>query len=176
MSFLKTTALAIALTLGVSAAQATTTTFDVLSKDHSSNAGRGAGLATGIILAAGDDLMISADITDTWSGGSGSIRTSNADGYRNGWLYANSGLTAVFGTLVGRIGTGDFFSLGTSFSGAVANAGELFLFHWDSNNFDNSGSIAVTVSTPPAAVPLPATGVLLLGALGLLGWKRRKSA
>lgn len=176
MSFLKTTALAIALTIGVGAAQATTMTFDVLSKEHSSNAGRGAGLATGIVLGVGDDLMVSADAADTWVLGAGNIRIGNADGLAANWFYNNSGLNVKYGTLVGRIGTGAFFALGTSFSATVADAGELFLFNWDSNTSDNSGKIAVSVSAGPSVVPLPASGLLLVGALGVLGLKRRKAA
>ena len=81
-------------------------------------------------------------------------------------------LSALYGTLVGRIGNGDYFVIGSNFSGTASSAGALTLYNWDSNDGDNSGSIAAKVSL----VPLPAGGLLLLGALGgLAAWRRRKT-
>ena len=76
-----------------------------------------------------------------------------------------SDLSALFGTLVGRIGDGNFFSIGTSFDGTAANAGVLSLFAWDSNSEDNSGDIRVTVTTPdgPARLATPDAGRARLG-------------
>jgi hypothetical protein len=57
--------------------------------------------------------------------------------------------------------------------GSCRASGELLLFTFDSDNINNSGSIAATI-TAPAAVPLPAAGLLLVGALGGLGALRRR--
>lgn len=119
-------------------------------------------------------------MNDTWNFCSPNAScTIDADGVRPAsntilGLYANSGFSFAFGTLVGRVGSGDFFKIGTAgFSGAANAAGELKLFHWD-HNTNNSGSIAATVS----AVPLPASLVFLpagLGALGVAGRRRRQT-
>jgi hypothetical protein len=156
-------------------AGATTVTVDVQSAAHSS--ATSGGLATGVVLALGQTFSVSADPQDTWSLGSndpGCTRESNADGLTACFgNYTQGNLSTLYGTLVGRIGGGDFFALGSSFTGMASAAGELFLFNWDSNDSDNSGSIAATIS----AVPLPAGGLLLLGAMGgLAALRRRKTA
>lgn len=74
-------------------------------------------------------------------------------------------LSAPFGTLVGELG-GDFRVLGRSFTGPAWNAGTLNLFYWDSNNFDNTGSVLAAVTT---AVPEPAAWTLMIGGFGLAG-------
>ncbi|MEJ2001916.1 MAG: VPLPA-CTERM sorting domain-containing protein, partial [Maritimibacter sp.] len=79
----------------------------------------------------------------------------------------------AFGTLVGRIGSGNFFRIGSSFDGVANASGTLSLFNWDSNTWDNSGDIVAHVSVPTSPVPLPASGLLLLGGFGALGAMRR---
>ena len=59
-----------------------------------------------------------------------------------------------------------------------AVSGILRLYYWDSNFGDNAQSVEATVvsvvQTPvPAALPLFATG---LGLLGLLSWRRKRKA
>ena len=177
---LKTAILAATLALPLAApALAATVTRDVKAKEHSSTPGLG--LATGIQVKAGDTLFISADPRDTWSLGDEDpyTRTFAADGlpavapFINAYpLWTQGNLTANYGTLVGRIGTGDFFVVGTLFEKTVTETGELFLYAWDSNDFDNSDSIQVTIS----AVPLPAGGLMLIGGLGALTLLRRRRA
>jgi len=58
--------------------------------------------------------------------------------------HTQGGLTAAFGTLVGKIGK-TFFVLGTDFNGLAPDTGELELFYWDVNNHDNEGSVMVQV-------------------------------
>ncbi len=178
---LKTAALAVALALPLAAAPALAATLavstprpvEVLAKEHSSNGGLGTGLATGLVLKPGFTLIVDADPRDTWRLGNNTpcTRTSTANGLSNCYgAYTLGDFTALYGSLVGRIGTGDFFLIGTQFEAVVADAGELFLFAWDNNKDDNSGAITVVIS----AVPLPAGGLLLLGALGGIAALQRR--
>ena len=109
---------------------------------------------TGNLFATGADE--SGQTTGTWIGANFGPHTQFAH-------------TTSFGTLVGEIG-GQFFDLGTSFSGFAPSAGVLNLYYWDSNAGDNSGAIAVDI----AAIPEPASILLMgLGIAGLLGARAR---
>ena len=72
--------------------------------------------------------------------------------------YTQGNLTAPYGTLVGQIGNGDFFVLGSSYTGVASASGVLKLYYWDSNNFDNTNGLTVTVS----AVPETSTWIMML--------------
>ncbi len=161
--------------------------IDVFASTHST--GGGAGAATGIVLATGDAFSVSVDADDLWSAGQ-LPRWSNADGLNTTLLATGSddsglpagtqigaafgnldlfGLSLPYGTLVGSI-AGNFFALGTSFSGAAVAAGELLLWYWDSNLFDNAEFVTANVERiGGGAVPEPTTLALLAGALGLVG-------
>ena len=168
----------VALALTPLAGQAATVEFEVMSMANSSTGGTG--LATGIVLEFGESFSVTAGVEDTWILGSETKRIGNADGLTfepsgNPWNWTQDGFTTLFGTLVGMIGTGDFFAIGTAFSGDANAAGELRLFNWDSNSSDNRGFITAGVTYDSvSAIPLPATGLLLVGALGGLGLARRK--
>ena len=153
----------------------------------------GTGVAT-ISLAIGQQFTVTASTTDLWSAGA-LPRWSNADGLAGGVLlatlnddsgelpgtvigpgnfgnYFQNGLSAPYGSLVGQIGNGSFFFIGTNYNGVAAASGTLSLYYFDSNYEDNTGSIVANVS----AVPEPSTwAMLILGfvGVGFLGYRRR---
>jgi hypothetical protein len=135
----------------------------------------GNGLNTTVELDAGDRFTVAVDPADLWSIGTRPERhLGNADGAPVTRLYTFFGQTFSHGTLVGRIGDGLFFKVGTTFLNKVANAsGVLRLYMWDANFADNSGDLDVAVITP---VPLPAGAPLLLAGLGALVVLRRRKA
>jgi hypothetical protein len=180
--------------LGTSSARAVT--VDVFAQANSSSGGTGA--LTGISLTFGQAFTVSAGLTDLWNAGP-LPRWSNADGLiaplvatgsdDSGQpagttigsifsLYTQDGLTAPYGSLVGQIGSGAFFLIGTNFSGTANATGQLSLYYWDSNNGDNTGSIAANISA--SAVPGPIVGAGLPGLVmalgGLIAWRRRRMA
>jgi hypothetical protein len=179
----------------VCTAPANASTFTVDALGNSSSGGTG---LTTISLTIGEAFTVSVNPLDLWNAGA-LPRWSNADGLTHNLfatgtdesgqsvgtligsdfgLYTQGNLTAPYGTLVGQIGSGDYFIIGTSFSGIASATGILKFYYWDSNNGDNTQfvtAITATVATTPlpAALPLFATG---LGAIGVLGWRRRRKA
>ena len=113
----------------------------------------GIGADTGIQLSAGSNLLISVDPNATWSAGSDQpcTRRSNANGLTDCYgQYSSDGLTANYGALVGKIGGGPYFVVGTNFNGRVNQAGLLRLYYWDSASIDNSGTIIARVEVQAA--------------------------
>ncbi|HJV63785.1 MAG TPA: PEP-CTERM sorting domain-containing protein [Albitalea sp.] len=154
-----------------------------------SSSGTGVGLAT-VSLTAGQSFSVAVDPGDLWSAGA-LPRWSNADGLTHNLfatgsddsgqaagtqigadfgLWTQGNLTAPFGTLVGRIDSGDFFVIGTAFSGVASASGTLNLYYWDSNNGDNTEHVTASIS----AVPEPETYALMLAGLGLVGFMARR--
>jgi hypothetical protein len=183
-----------ALTAG--AAHALPVQFDVYAAANSSSGG--SGLDTGIAFTTGDSITVSADPLDLWNAGP-LPRWSNADGltidlYATGTDesgaaagsligqpfadWSQNGLTAPYGSLVGRLGS-TYFLLGTSFSGPAPDSGNLLLYYWDADSANNTDFVTVTVDNGIAVdpTPTPAPGGLALFGLGLAGfsWHRRKS-
>ena len=183
---IKTLTTAAAAMLLAGATNAATVVVDATA--DSWNSGTGTGLDTGIALDAGESFSVSVASTDLWSAGE-LPRWSNADGL-TGTLLATgtdeSGLPAgtvigtdfgllgsfAYGELVGRIGNGAYFAVGTSFNGTANAAGTLKLFYWDTYTGDNSGSVAATITV----VPEPTTMALLLAGLGIVGGLARRRA
>lgn len=172
--------------------------FIVDAKSHSFMVGElpdttpGVGLDTGIYLAMGQTLVVTADPNDLWNAGE-LPRWSNADGLianrlattgddsgkaagtligTNFGLWTYSGLAAPYGALVGEL-DGKLFLLGTSFSGAAPKSGTLRLFYWDENSYDNTGSIAVNVTAVPESASLILLGFGLL-AVAVIGRQPRR--
>lgn len=167
-------------------------TFDVDAYSNSSSGG--SGLFTGIYLTSGQEFSVATDESDHWSAGA-LPRWSNADGlidslYATGaddsgesagtligisWTstWTQNGLTAPYGSLVGQI-DGVYSLLGADFLGNAWATGELSLYYWDSNNYDNEDFISVTVNDGVAPVPEPSTILLLGSGLVCLAWYGRK--
>jgi hypothetical protein len=171
-------------------AEATTASYTV---DALSNAtGRGSGVPVSVF--AGESFSVSVDPLDLWSAGP-LPRWSNANGITGPDLIATglpdvngddpgvpagtvigssifplapaNGLTAPYGTLVGQWGAGNYFVVGTAYTG-VALDSTLKLFYLDGLYSDNTGSVLATVTTTP--VPEPEAYAMFMLGLGLLGF------
>lgn len=177
---------------GLAMEPAQAVTVDVFAKENSSSGGTGA--LTGVFLTVGQAFTVSAGLDDLWSAGA-LPRWSNADGLTGNrvatgtdesgenagvqigqsfGLYSQGVLDAPYGSLVGQIGAGAFFLIGTNFSGFANATGLLSLYYWDSNNDDNSGSILATVAVPGPMMGAGLPGLIMaLGGLVVLASRRR---
>jgi hypothetical protein len=153
--------------------------------------GGGVGVPT-LSLSAGQSFSVSVNPGDLWSGGE-PLGWSNANG-AIGNLFATGsddsgkaagtliginlgtltqgGLTAPYYTLVGQIGSGNYFVLGTSYAGTAPTAGTLKLSYFDAYAGDNKQFITATVTS---AVPeLSTWAMMLIGFAGLAFASQRK--
>jgi len=129
--------------------------------------------ATDISLEAGQHFSVWANPSQLWnfSGGANGY-FSNANG-KAGWNMQvqnpdGSAFNALIGSLVGQIGTGtpgagNYFVIGTRFDGFANARGNLNLFYWDSDAWNNVGTVAANVQVPePASMALFGLGLLAL--------------
>lgn len=165
---------------------------DTYTVDATSNILVGGTAAATLTLNAGEAFSVSVDPLDLWSAGA-VPRWSNANGLVSNLFATGSdesgqaagtligqdwgmvtinGFTAPYGALVGQIGNGSLFLVGTQYSGVASSSGILNLYYFDTNGSDNSNSIMATVT----AVPEPASAALVLAGLGVVGFvgSRRK--
>lgn len=152
---------------GLAAANATD--FTVYAKGNS--VAGGSALDTDITLTSGESLTVTA--SGTWQNDPHNAYLSGPDGHSNlSYTDAASKQTFDIGSLVGKIGSGSYFLIGSSFTGTANAAGALDLFYWDSDAYNNSGSVTAAVT----AVPEPANLALMGLALGAFALTRRRKA
>ncbi|SDJ65230.1 PEP-CTERM protein-sorting domain-containing protein [Bradyrhizobium lablabi] len=186
--------LACALISGAAGFSATAAQAVIVDAYMNSSSG-GTGDLTGVFLTAGQSFTVTVDPGDLWSAGA-LPRWSNADGltgnrYATGsddsgqlagtligidfGLWTQDGLSLPYGTLVGKIGAGNFFGIGTSFSGLANATGELKLYYWDSNYGDNTQFVSAEISAVPEA---STWAMMILGffGVGLIAYRRKLSA
>lgn len=172
----KSIAALVGATLLLASALASATPVIVSAYDN--NIADGAPKVSGFTLAAGQHFTVSAAANDTWNfGGGNPAYETNADGM--GWIMNignpdGSVLQAHFGALIGQIGTGNFFNVGTAFDGVANASGSLKFFYVDSDRGGNIGTVTADVNV--AALPEPASMLLTAVALGALGLARRRKA
>jgi len=129
--------------------------------------------ATGISLEAGQHFSIWVNPSQLWNfSGGASDYFSDANG-KAGWNMQvrnpdGSAFNALIGSLVGQIGTGtpgvgNYFVIGTRFDGLANASGKLNMFYWDSDAWNNVGTVAANVQVPePASMALFGLGLLAL--------------
>jgi PEP-CTERM motif len=168
------TAVATALAVAASLANAATQSFDVFAKDNSVAflSLDAAPLDTGLDFGAGDALSISA--VGLWNGGAcGDVDASGTA------CFGDEPVTGInYYSLIGKIGAdasfdSSWFKVGTSFGGPAPTSGRLFLAFLDSDSFNNSGFVTATVEYT-APVPEPETFALMLAGLGSLALVLRR--
>jgi hypothetical protein len=191
---LKRTLFACAIVAGLAGISATSAQAVVVDAFTNSSTD-GTGGSTGVFLALGQNFTVTVDPNDLWNAGA-LPRWSNADGLTGDrfavfgdesgqatgvligadfGLWNQGGLSLPYGTLVGKIGGGLFFEIGTSFTGAANASGELKLYYWDSFKNDNTQYVTANIS----AVPEPSTwAMMILGfaGVGYLAYRRRNQA
>ena len=125
-------------------------------------------LDTGLVFTAGEAVDISA--SGTWNGGAcGDV---GPDG--TGCFGTDPTTGALYYSLIGRIGTGAWFQVGSAYAGTSDGAGDLFLAFDDSDSLNNTGFVTAVVQTNGSVIPEPGSISLMMAGLGLLGVMARR--
>ncbi len=134
--------------------------------------GGGSALSTGVFLTAGESFSVTANPADIWNNSFGDVAyDSNADGH-DFQMASLGGLYDAIGSLVGEIGNGPLFHVGTSLSSTAGSTGELKFFYFDSDAYNNTGAVHASVSV----VPEPGNVALMGLALAAFALTRRRKA
>lgn len=130
------------------------------------------GIDTGVYLTNGGAFTVTVPTNEIWNNSGGaSAYDSDADGHSD-QIYTIRGLTDSIGSLVGQIGDGAYFNVGTDFSGIASGSGDLKLFFFDTDTGNNPGQVTATIS----AIPEPANLALMGLALGAFALARSRKA
>ena len=158
--------------LAVAGAAAAAASANVVVDAKGNSLGGGSALDTGIFLTAGESFSVVANPADLWNNsGTDPTYVSNANGH-DFQMATIDGLNDAIGSLVGEIGSGPLFHVGTSLDTTAASAGELKFFYFDSDAWNNTGAVHVEVS----AIPEPANVALMGLALAAFALTRRRKA
>jgi len=112
----------------------------VAAKENSVNGGTP--LNSGVIVEVGKPLRITA--SGTWYAAFNGNLRADPNGYPN--LYNFQGLNGRLFSLIGKIGNGPWFQVGSDFYDCYPRQGGVLQFvYWDTNNYDNSGTAQVNV-------------------------------
>jgi hypothetical protein len=135
----------------------------------------GSAEVTGVFLEAGQTFtaVVESGVGSNtlWNNDPAPSYTTTADGGTFGsWTEGTA--TFAIGSLVGKIGSGDYFMVGSDFSGHANATGILELSYWDSDAWNNSGTLKVDVTV----VPEPANIALMGLALGAFALSYRRKA
>lgn len=155
-------------------ANAASATVDALAN----STGGGTPLLTGIELTAGEQFTVTTNTGKTWDfSWNDPTYFVDANGQAGNYMSLlnpdGSTFTGLTGSLIGEIGSGDYFTIGTSLSSFANATGELKLSFLDSDAYNNTGSATATIT----AVPEPSMAALLgLGMAGIAIARRRRKA
>lgn len=131
----------------------------------------GVALDTGVALTNGEQFTVTVPTNEIWNNSWGDANyDANANGNGFQWMQLGN-LNATIGALVGQVGNGDYFVVGTNFSGTANGSGDLNLYYWDSDSFNNIGAVHATIT----AVPEPATFALMGLGLVAVALRRRQA-
>jgi hypothetical protein len=173
-------AAALLATAGFAAAATASVTVDSFADSVQGPHGT-VGKDTGLDITAGEFITITVDPLQLWNNSSPDASyLSNANGHDGSvdvnhhpdFNYTQGSDTFAFGALVGEIGNGAFFLVGTNYSAVATGTGDLKLFYWDSDYGNNVGSVVANISV----VPEPANLALMALALGAFALTRRRKA